>query len=314
MTPLILALIGTGRWGANIRRTLSGLPGCASQYTETRNWRRLLRLPDLDGVLVATPASTHAAIARPFIERGVPTFVEKPLATSLRDARNLERAAKRSGTPVFVGHVHLYNPAYLAAKRAARRAGRVRYILGEGMNNGPFRDDVSCLWDWAPHDLAMALDLLGTKPATVSASAASVLRPGTKLSDIGSLHVRFPRNVHLFGLYSWLAPTKRKRLTIVGERDTVVYDDTATRKVTVYRGLGPRVRGNRVIRQEPVVTHPAYSPDLPLTRELAAFLRCVRTRKPPRTGITEGLAVVRILAAAEQSLRRGSTVVKIASR
>lgn len=304
-TPLTLALIGTGRWGTNIRRTLADLPGCQLKYAETRGWRQLLGAPDLNGVLIATPGSTHAKIARPFIERGIATFIEKPLTTSLRDARALQRAAARSGALVVVGHVHLYNPAYTAAKHAARRAGRIRFIMGEGMNNGPYRVDMSCLWDWAPHDLAMALHLLGTRPLAVQAQASALLRPRTRLYDMGSLHVRFAGGTEFFGVYSWLAPTKRKRFTIVGTTSAVVFDDTAERKVTVHRGLGPRVRGRVVTRLEPAVWYPPYGSTPALTAELRAFLTCIRTGRPPRSDLDQGLATVRILDAAERSIASG---------
>lgn len=300
-----LALIGAGRWGANIRRTLEGLPRCRLKYVETRDWRPLLRAPHLDGVLIATPGSTHAQIALPFLERGIATFIEKPLTTSLSDARALQRAAARSGALVFVGHVHLYNPAYAATKRAARRAGRLRFIFGEGMNNGPYRMDMSCLWDWAPHDLALALDLLRTKPVAVQAQAASLLRPRRTLHDVGSVRVRFANGTEFCGVYSWLAPTKRKRLTIVGKIDTIVFDDTAEQKVAVYRGLGPRVRGRAVTRQEPAVEYPPYGSTPALTAELRAFLTCIRTGRLPRSDLDQGLATVRILDAAERSITSG---------
>lgn len=308
---LTLALIGTGRWGANIRRTLEALPGCRLAYMETRGWRKLLGARDLDGVLIATPGSTHARIALPFIEHGVPTFIEKPLATSLADATKLQRAQKHSSALVFVGHVHLYNPAYEVAKKHIRRSGSIRLLLAEGMNNGPFRDDMSALWDWAPHDLAMALDLLGTSPAAVQAQAVSVLRPHTRLYDAAVLRVRFAGGAEFLGHYSWLSPEKRKRFTIVGARDTIVFDDTAPRKIVHFQGLGPTVRGRTIIRREPTLAYPPYSSELPLRRELEAFLRCIRTGRAPLSDLAQGLATVRILDAAERSLKKRGALIGV---
>ena len=302
-----LALIGAGRWGTNILRTLEGIGGAA--VTVTREGDSLdphaPHLRGIRGVLIATPASTHATIARPFIERGIPTFVEKPLTTSLRDARALERAARRSGAQVFVGHVHLYNPAFVTAKKHALRAGRIRLLVAEGMNNGPYRDDISALWDWAPHHLAMALDLIGHPPVAVQAWGVATLRARTPLHDFATLRLRFPRGEAFVGITSWLSPEKRMRLTIVGTKDTVVFDDTAAQKVTVYRGLGPTVRRSRVTRQEPTVSHPPYSDAPPLRRELEAFLGCIRTGRKPLSSLSQGVATVRILDAAERSIARG---------
>lgn len=308
---LTLALIGAGRWGSNIRRTLNNLPGCRLKYVLTRAWRELLAAHDLDGVLVATPASTHAEIALPFIKRGIPTFIEKPLTVTLPDALRIERAARRAKSLVFVGHVHLYNPAYEAVRKLLPRLGDIRFLMSEGMNNGPFRTDMSALWDWAPHDLALALDLLHEQPISVAASAATVLRPRTNLHDIATLHVRFMGDVSLFGMYSWLAPEKRKCLTIVGTRSTIVFDDTAKHKVSFYEHLGPAVHRGTVVRQEPHVTHPSYGATPSLTAELSAFLTMIRTKKPPRSPLSQGIQTVEILAAADRSIRAGGREVPL---
>lgn len=305
-----LALIGAGRWGSNIQRTLSTFPEVNLKYVETHNWRRLLRVDDLDGVLIATPATTHAALASPFITRNIPVFIEKPLTASLPEAVKLLKLVKLRRAIAMVGHVHLYSPAFEVAARAIRAAGRIRYVLAEGMNNGPYRNDISCLWDWAPHDLAMALQVLGAEPTSVSVSAVSLLRPRTRLYDVANLHLTFPQHIEFFGMYSWLSPEKRKKFTVVCERDTVVYDDTAQRKVTVYRGLGPHVRGNHLARREPRITHPAYSPEQSLAQELRAFVRAIRTGTPTRSDIFQGVATIRILDAAERSIRRDGSVVR----
>lgn len=309
--PLALALIGAGRWGSNIRRTLQGLPDCHLKYLVTRTWRPLLSVPELDGVLVATPASTHAEIALPFIERGIPTFIEKPLTVTIRDALRIEQAARRGRTRVFVGHVQLYNPAYQAAKKLMPRLGRIQYLLGEGANNGPFRQDVSALWDWAPHDLALALDLLHKRPLAVQARASSILRPRTQLYDVATLHVQFSDNVSLFGVYSWLFPEKRKRLTIVGTKSTIVFDDTAKQKVTFYEHLGPARKHGAVVRREPRVTHPSYGATPSLTAELSAFLTMIRTRSAPRSPLSQGIQTVEILTAADRSIRSGGCTVPL---
>lgn len=290
MKTFTLALIGRGRWGSNIQRTLASIPDVILAASVSHDWRPLLKRRDLDGVLIATPASTHAAIAAHFLRRGIPLFIEKPLTSSLRDARVLQRAAQRHRTPVMVGHVHLYNPAYQAAKRGLRHAGRIRWIFGEGMNQGPIRDDISCLWDWAPHDLSMTLDLLGEEPVAVQATGAALLRSRTRLYDIATLSLRFPSGVRFIGIYSWLAPTKRKRLTIMGDRRSIILDDTAKRKVTVITPERPPV-------------FPRYAAAPPLTAELQAFVRMLRTHARPVSNLAQGVAVVRILDAAEKSIR-----------
>lgn len=271
-----LALIGVGRWGTNIKKTLEelGVEVVVYDITPPRP------SANLKGVIVATPASTHATIALPFIKQGLPVFIEKPMATRLGDAQKIARAAKKSGAPLMVGHVHLYNPAYVKAKELAKKAGKIRYVAFEGMNWGPFRDDVSAMWDWAPHDIALAMDLFGSVPKSVQAW-------GTR--DWATLKLEFPAGLSALIQVTWLSPEKRKKMTMVGENYSVVFDDTAEKKVAVLR--------------DRKASYPTYGKNMPLAAEMKAFLAMIRTGKQPITDVQQGLDVVRILNAAERSMK-----------
>ena len=302
---LQIGQIGHGRWGKNIARTLREDIGdvtvhIASTPTQAK---QLLKRP-LDAAIIATPGSTHAEIALPFIGQGIPTYIEKPLTTSLRDAQKIAAAAKKSSATIFVGHIHLFSPAYQAAKQLARKAGPIKSMHFEGMNNGPIRDDMSALWDWAPHDVAMALDLLNRTPRSVQAWGQKILRPRTNLYDTALLKLTFPKGVTVTIHNSWLSPEKRKKAIIAGSKDTIVYDDTADKKVTLYRSAGPRVRGTKARERAPRVSHPRYDLASPLEVELRAFLQTVATGKKPITDIEHALAVIKTLAAAERSMSR----------
>src|SRR3989344_3759149 len=108
-----VAVIGAGQWGTRIIKTLETLPDCEVVYVEARNYENLINKSDIDAVLVATPGSTHYRVALPFVKKGLPVFIEKPMTTSFKDAHILKQAAKKSGSLIFVGHIHLYNPAFL---------------------------------------------------------------------------------------------------------------------------------------------------------------------------------------------------------
>ncbi|WP_176706998.1 Gfo/Idh/MocA family protein, partial [Mycobacterium malmoense] len=123
------------------------------------------------GVLIATPSATHAEVAIPFIEAGVATFIEKPMATTVDDAIRIREAAVAADVPVVVGHVHLHNPAFVAAQDLLGNFGPIQTVLWEGMNHQP-RTDSSVLWDWFPHALSMAQALFGATPSLVQARAA----------------------------------------------------------------------------------------------------------------------------------------------
>lgn len=333
MSQKIIALIGAGRWGKNIIATLNGIEGARLKYivaaslkslepykndyeVET-DYKKLLEKKDIDAVIIATPPSTHKDISLPFIRAKVPVFIEKPLTANLSEAEVILKEAKEGGALVFVGHIHLYNPAYKKAKEVFLKAGKPRAIYGECGGNGPYRDDFSALWDWAPHDLSVMIDILGTYPVSVSASAFSVLRPSTKLYDAATLKLNFPNSVCGLIRVSWLLPIKQKRIMFVGENDSVVFDDVLPeKKVVVFKGMGPRVVPGEtnmlnIIPNIPEIEYPEYSGAMPLEEELKAFLEAIDRGIPPPSDVAQGLAVVRILDAAEKSIESGGGEVRL---
>lgn len=292
MKKIRLALVGTGRWGKNIIKTIARLAGCELAYTATKDWQTLLKKEDIDAVLIATPPSTHAEIALPFIQRRLPVFIEKPMTDNLTDAQKIEAAARTSDSSVFVGHLHLYNPAYRKTKELINDIGALLFMVSRGHNQGPYRESYSAMWDWAPHDVSMMLDILGEMPTVVSAWAVSPSRPGTTLWDFAQIKLEFSGGRTGFITSSWLIPPKCKQFTVVGEKKSIVYEDTLpNKKVAVYDNME--------------VSYPAYEPDLALTVELEAFIRTVTKKEKPLSGLEEGLAVIRILDAAERSIARG---------
>lgn len=299
-----LGLTGLGAWGVNIARTLKEFP-------EVELITKAVETTRLDGVLIATPGSTHASVTEPFIKKGLAVFIEKPFTTSLDDARRLQELAEESEAVVQVGHVHLFNPAYRVAKELARAAGQLRYILFEGMNNGPYRDDVSALWDWAPHDVAVLLDLVGELPRSVQAWGFDLLRPGKNLLDTAVVRYAFSSGLAALSVVSWLMPEKRKKITIVGKQDSVVFDDTAKQKVTLYSALGPHLVGKTIERQEPAISHPEYAQDAPLKLELEAFVEAIKTRYVPVAGLQHAVDSVRVLDSAERSIQLDGAAVKL---
>src|SRR5687768_11953729 len=148
------------------------------------------------------------------------------MTTSLVDARRIEKAAKKSGSRVFVGHVHLYNPAYLKLKKMVPKIGDVKLIHFEGMAPGPVRDDMSVLWDWGPHGVSLMLDLLGATPRQVQTFGQKILKPRGKLHDAVQARLVFPRGIEATLSLSWIHPEKRVKLTVIGTGGSLVFDDT----------------------------------------------------------------------------------------
>jgi predicted dehydrogenase len=284
-----IAVIGRGKWGTNLVRTLATMPD-TELIDESRNLEDVLRQQPA-GVLIATPSATHAQIAIPFIDAGVPTFIEKPMATIVADAIRIHNAALRSGTPVVVGHVHLYNPAFQAVKKLLPEIETVQAVFWEGMNHHP-RTDSSVLWDWLPHGLSMAHALFGANPD--SAQAWGIGEGPRFKAAIAKFEIN---GVPLIANASWISPQKRHRMTLVGENDALIFDDTADRKLSLHNSRG--------------TSYPVYGEELPLTRELRAFIDVLRAGRPDTIQLESEVAIVRAVAAAEESARNAGRLVAI---
>jgi predicted dehydrogenase len=321
-----LAVVGLGRWGQNIVKTLAHMPQCdlavvqdpspqarkevTSLAPNVATLDEVLAVP-VDGVIVATPSSTHFEVARPFIERHSPVFIEKPLTTQLDDALAIWQAAHSSATLVFVGHIHLYNPAYRKMKELAGQGGEIRLLSAESMNNGPYRNDVSALWDWAPHDVAAALDLFGELPESVNAWGVEALRPG-KFIDAAWVQLSFSGGRRAIIAVNWWSPVKRKRITVSGVKHTIVFDDTSSRKVMWYEDFGPQVNGDAVMRHEPHTSLPPYDDTPPLQEELGAFIEAIESKQQREEQLLQAIHVIRILTAADLSMKRAGALVPLA--
>jgi predicted dehydrogenase len=284
-----LAVIGRGKWGMKIVRTLATMHD-VELIDESKDLDVILRQQPA-GVLIATPSATHAEVAIVFIDAGVPTFIEKPMATTMADAVRIKEAATRSGTPVVVGHVHLHNPAFQAAKRVLPEVGSVQAVFWEGMNHHP-RTDSSVLWDWLPHGLSMAQALLDADPRSVQAwGVGEASRLKAAIASFVIAEVPFTASV------SWTSPLKRHRMTITGEDNSLIFDDTAERKLSLHNSRG--------------TSFPAYGEELPLTRELRAFIDVLRGGRLDVTQLDNEVAIVRAIAAAEESARNVGRLVAI---
>jgi predicted dehydrogenase len=233
---------GAGAWGRNHVRTLQNLGVLAgvvevSEACGDRVRRDFPGLPvwtslqeafsqaALDGVVIATPAPTHAALAVAALRAGKGVLVEKPMTLDVREAEILVEEAQASGGVLMVGHLLLYQPAIRELKRLldGGALGRIHRIHQERTNFGKVRASESALWSLAPHDLAVLIHLLGGRPREVVATGAAFLQPG--IQDDVHLELDFGsgRSAHVH--VSWFWPAKGRRLRVLGERGMIVYDE-----------------------------------------------------------------------------------------
>ncbi|MDW5329380.1 Gfo/Idh/MocA family oxidoreductase [Plantactinospora sp. KLBMP9567] len=329
-------LIGFGYWGANLARNLDKLAGDRWRYlvdasperrqAATERYPRVRATGDLDAVLgddevravlIATPAPSHAPLARRALAAGKHVFVEKPLATSVADAVALAETADRYGLVLMVGHTFEYVPAVERMRDYIRSGeiGDVLYLHSQRLNLGRIQNDLHTFWSIGPHDVSIANYLLGAEPCWVAAQGGRYLHDGVE--DVTFVTVGYPRDVVAHMHVSWLDPAKTRRTTVVGTRRMLVYDDLNTdARLTVHdkgaEPLEPAGDGVRRYRLRDDAVHvPVLSPAEPLSLELRHFLDCVRTGARPRTDGWNGARVVAVLEAADASLRAGGATVPV---
>ncbi len=334
MKRLKLGVIGAGAWGKNHVRTAATLAEgelTAVCDVDAAARERLVRqfpavyvtaeLEDLlarvDAVVIASPAATHARFALACLEAGKPCLVEKPFALSTADAEAVARAAAERKLPVLAGHLLVFHPAVerLRALVQGGDLGRVYYLYGLRVNLGQVRADENALWSFGPHDVSVALSLLDEVPVTVAAHGKSYLQPGVE--DVVFLTMEFASGVLAHVQLSWLDPHKARKLTVVGARKMVVFDDMEAReKLRIYdKGVDRPPEygsyGEALSVREGDIFIPKIPNVEPLAAELGHFVRVARGAEPPRASAEDGVRVVRVLAAATRSLAAGGAPVTL---
>ena len=316
--PPRIVVVGCGAWGRNHVRTYAGLGALAAVVDDrpeiaqaqgeahgvpAMSYQAALSDPAIDAVVLALPPARHAPLATQALEAGKHVFVEKPMALTTDDASALCAAAERADRRLMVGHILQYHPAFLALAGLVRTGalGPLMRIVSTRLNLGRIRREEDALWALAPHDVSMALALVGGEPVTVAASAGCHTHP--TIADVASVELGFPGGVGAEIRVSWLHPYKEQRLVAIGRDAMAVFDDGEPweRKLVVYRhrivdrgGVVETVRAEA----EPVALAPAE----PLGAECLHFLDSIRTGIAPRTDGREGLRVLDVLERARAAL------------
>jgi predicted dehydrogenase len=325
-----LALVGIGGWGNNLARNLDGLrdarlrwicdvderrlAAAARQYPEARTTRRLgdvLDDPEVDAVVVATPAPTHHALGKMVLRAGRDLYLEKPMVLDLAHGVELQRLAEAGGRVLMVGHLLEYHPVVIRLRDMIRAGelGTIHYISTQRLNLGTIREDENVLWSFAPHDVSSILFMLGQEPTDVAARGQSCIHKGVE--DVAFMTMRFGDKSMAHVHVSWLDPHKTRKMTIVGSRRMAVFDDLeSTEKLRIYdKGANVRTDYDGFAEYAGLRFGDILVPHIPFTEplrvEVQHFVQCVRTRATPVSDGHDGLRVLRVLEAAERSLRNG---------
>jgi len=336
-----VGVIGCGYWGSKHVRVMQGLPGVTEviavdpdpgrraalvqSFPRLRGYAHVDQAIDAaDAFVVATPPRTHARLAAELATAGKHVLVEKPLAMSTREGQALIDTAAAAGVKLMVGHTFEYNAAVWKLREviAAQELGELHYIDAARLNLGLYQADINVIWDLAPHDISIINYLLGVTPASVQAWGSS--HAHAYLEDVAHLRLEYPEiNVTAQIHVSWLYPLKVRQVTAVGSLQMAVYDDQSqNERVRIYdkgvasprQAVAPGEAGTPAVRAERLhevpmsyrhgsIVSPYIPFEEPLTVQDRHFLECILDDKEPLTNGPDGLAVVRVLEAAEESLR-----------
>ena len=280
------------------------------------DYDHMLNGAGLDGVVIATAVRTHFPMAKAALQAGKHVLIEKPLATSSAECEELIDIAKKNGVVLMVGHTFLYSAPIRKMKQIIEwgDVGDIRYISSRRLNLGLFQKDINVTWDLAPHDISIVLYIMGEAPISVNCTGNAHVTPGVQ--DVTTMCVNFRQNRLATIQSSWLDPRKVREMTIVGTKRMIVYDDVQPlEKIRIYdmRVERPPHYDNFAEFQYSYHYGDSYIPyvkqEEPLKVECQHFLDCIQHGKTPITSGKEGLDVVRILEAADASLKQNGGAV-----
>ena len=312
-----LAVLGCGYWGKNLVRNFQTLGAVAAVVDPSPAGRTLAKqlAPDaqiferpdavledksIAGVVIATPAETHADLVRRALLAGKDVLCEKPLALSYADARHVHDLAVEHGRILMVGHILEYHPAIAKLHELILddRLGKIRYVYSNRLNLGKVRREENILWSFAPHDLAVILRLVGSLPFQVSASGGAYVQ--ANIADVTVTQMLFDNGVAAHVFVSWLNPFKEQRLVVVGSKKMATFDDVRRELVLHDQQVDLKDGEPIPVKGEGMIV--PYAPDEPLRLECQAFLDSMGSRKAPLTDSASALRVLRVLQAAQRSL------------
>ncbi len=319
-----IGVLGLGYWGPNLARNFAALPGAEVTWLcdgseaaldrqraahpparFTASFDDLLSDDSLDAVVIAAPVPQHAELALAALEAGKHVFVEKPLGATLEEAEQVAAAAAASDRIVMVGHLLEYHPAVEKLKGLvdAGELGDIRYVYSTRLNLGKLRTDENALWSLGPHDVSVALALIGEEPDELFAHGEAYMNSGVE--DVVFGYMRFPSGVAAHLHLSWLDPHKQRRITVVGSKRMATFDDMSIEgKLTIYdKGFDESYESyGEYLARSGDITMPQISNEEPLRIECRHFVECIQTGAAPRTDAASGLRTVRVLEGLQNSL------------
>jgi predicted dehydrogenase len=334
MTTTTIGIIGCGYWGPNLLRNFAEneaaevraicdldagrLTAIGRRYPAARTTTDYLELvndPELHAIVIATPVATHFPIARQALQAGKHVLIEKPLTACVREAEELIDLAAANGLTLMVDHTFVYTGAVRKIKEIVNSGelGDLLYFDSNRINLGLFQRDINVVWDLAPHDLSIMDFIIGRQPEALTAIGSCHIEQG--IENIAYVLLKFADEFIAHFHFNWLSPVKIRRTLIAGTSKMILYDDIEpTEKVRVYdKGVtSNRGDGDKEAEYQTLISYrtgDVWAPKLDPTEALHyvcdEFLEAIQKARPPLTDGAAGLRVVRLLEAAQQSIKQG---------
>jgi predicted dehydrogenase len=323
MKYLRFGVIGWGYWGPKVARNLASLPDATVSMVADLDVRRLASLEasqtgietttdtqelmrsNVDAIAIAAPVRFHYQLAREALLHGKHVLVEKPLTANVEKAEELVTLAEKRQLTLMVGHTFEYSPAVQELRKLIHNGdlGKIYCVEAERVNLGLFRNDINVIWDLAPHDISILLYLLGKTPEEIKVQAHAHIQPN--IHDVAHLDLNYADGMNAHIHVSWLHPCKIRRVTVIGDAKMVVYDDTNPAEALKIYNKGATVDADPVVSYRfGEISIPHIDWTEPLRLECEDFAAAIRNGTQPRANGRVGLAVVRVLAAAQQALEQ----------
>ena len=330
-----VGVIGYGYWGPNVVRNLQSIPGaevaavcdksstsrrrvhknCPGTYV-TADAQELVTSPELDAVAIVTPVWTHFELAKSALGNGKHVFIEKPFTSTAAQAEQLINLAVQKNLKIMVDHTFLFTGAVKKIKQLLNEGslGKLYYYDSTRVNLGLFQHDVNVIWDLAPHDLSIMDYLIEQKPEALVATGQPHLNG---FEDIAFITIYFPENVIAHINVNWLSPVKVRTTLIGGEKKMLVWNDLEVdEKIKIYD------KGVDITTSEGVYdllvsyrSGDMWAPQIEqveaLRQELSYFVDCIASDRAPWNDGAAGLRVVRVLEAANKSIRKRGALVHL---
>ena len=332
-----IGVVGCGYWGPNLIRNFRSISGCCVKlacdtdpkrlsYIKQLNpeiktisdFEELVNDPEIHAICIATPVWSHFELANKSLNAGKHTFVEKPMASNAAQCQELMQLADQKDLILMTGHTFIYSTPVRRIKEIIKSGdiGKVLYISSQRMNLGLFQTDINAAWDLAPHDISIILYILEMPVISVNCQGKAHINPG--IEDVTNMSLMFSNGEFATIQNSWLDPNKVRRMTFVGSRRMILYDDNEPlEKIKIYDKRVEVPPHYDTFAEFHYAYHygDMYIPYLkqiePLKVQCEHFLDCIRTGQEPLSSGSEGLHVVEVLEAASESLKRGGAKVEI---